>query len=245
MTYWSAVGALGCLLGVVGCSAQEKETMSLSQPTNSYIEMDAARRTNFIDALKTVHMGDDYEEITKSLGKPDQDEILRRKEGGPSGAFIARSLIYYVSQSKGQRVVLWLDSHDRLWRVFSEANGIPSRSSNLKDLEQTNSYLRIGYFEVDSAKAAKFRSALQEIKVGDDYQKIIVALGKPDYDRALATTDGKFVARSLMYCFKRWDKDLITEGKDESVDLQLDASDHLVRIVSNVDGIPSRPAETH
>jgi len=101
------------------------------------------------------------------------------------------------------------------------------------------------YFEMDAAKQAAFRSAFQEIKMGDDYQKIIAALGKPDYDRALATKDGKFVARSLLYYSKRWQKDLVSEGKDQFVDLQLDANNHLVRIVSNVEGIPSRPADTH
>jgi len=101
------------------------------------------------------------------------------------------------------------------------------------------------YFEMDAAKQAKFRSALQEIKVGDGYQKIVAALGKPDYDRALATKEGKFVARSLLYYSKRWQKDLVSEGKDQSVDLQLDANDHLVRIVSTVEGIPSRPTDAH
>ena len=96
------------------------------------------------------------------------------------------------------------------------------------------------YFEMDVARQTAFRGALQDVKIGDTYQKIIAAVGKPDYDRALATKDGKFVARSLSYYFKKWEKDLVTEGKDQLVDLQLDASDHLVRVLSNVDGIPNR-----
>jgi len=240
----NVIGTLCCILGVVGCSAKEKEAISTSQPKNRYIEMDAASRTNFTRALEVMHMGDDYDKITNALGKPDQDEVLQRKEGGPLGAFIARSLIYYVNQSNGQRVVLWLDHQDRLRQVFAEASGIPSRSSNIKDLEQTNPYLRIDFFEMDAAKQARFRRSLQEIKVGDGYEKIVTALGNPDHDRALASKDGKQDARSLLYYFKRWQKDLVAEGKDQFVDLQLDANNQLVGIVSNAEGIPSRPTET-
>lgn len=100
-------------------------------------------------------------------------------------------------------------------------------------------------FEMEPGRLAKIRDALQEIKVGDDYQKIIAALGKPDYDRNLVTKDGRFVARSLLYYTKRWQKDLVTEGKDQRVDLHFDAKDHLMRIASSVEGIPSRPADTH
>jgi hypothetical protein len=99
------------------------------------------------------------------------------------------------------------------------------------------------YFEMDAAKQAKLQAALQELKIGDDYQKIVIVLGKPDYDQALATKDGKFVARPLTYYVKRWRKDLVTEGKDRAVDLQLDANARLIRIASNVDGIPSREAD--
>lgn len=101
--------------------------------------------------------------------------------------------------------------------------------------EQTNYY-----FEMDAASQAKFRSALQEIKIGDSYQKIVAALGKPDYDQTLTTKDGKFVTRVLKYYFKRWEKDLVNEERDRRVRLELDASDHLAQIVSNVDGISSR-----
>src|SRR6267143_839936 len=103
----------------------------------------------------------------------------------------------------------------RFWKVIGIVYclfevGCKAEDKQAMSLPQQTSY----YFEMDAAKQAEFRGALQDIKVGDDYQKIIAALGKPDYDRALATKEGKFVARSLLYYFKRWAKDLVSEGKD-------------------------------
>lgn len=115
---------------------------------------------------------------------------------------------------------------------------------NGKDTGSTGLPLQTNYyFEMDAAKQAKFRTILQKMKIGDDYHTIVVALGKPDYNRALVTKDGKFIARSLMYYLKKWNKDLVTEGKDQYVELQLDTNNHLMRILSNVEGIPNRPAE--
>lgn len=94
---------------------------------------------------------------------------------------------------------------------------------------------------MDAAKQAKFRDEFQEVRLGDYYMRIVAALGKPDYDRVLGTKDGKFVARSLMYYFKKWNRDSVTEGKDQYVDVQLDANNRVMRVLSNVEGIPSLP----
>jgi len=68
----------------------------------------------------------------------------------------------------------------------------------------------------------------------------MVALGKPDYDHSLTTKDGEFIVRVLTYYFKRWEKGMVNENKDKRVLFEFDANDKLDRIVSNVDGIPSR-----
>ncbi|HVM63016.1 MAG TPA: hypothetical protein VMV72_19310 [Verrucomicrobiae bacterium] len=99
------------------------------------------------------------------------------------------------------------------------------------------------YFEMDAARQAKLRAAVQGLTIGDDDQKIVAALGKPDYDQKLVKKDGQFVVRVLKYYVKRWEKDLVNENKDRRVRLELDANDHLIRIESNVDGIPSVNAE--
>jgi len=96
------------------------------------------------------------------------------------------------------------------------------------------------YFEMDAARQVQIRSALQHIKIGEKQQRIMVALGKPDYDHSLTTKDGEFIVRVLTYYFKRWEKGMVNENKDKRVLFEFDANDKLDRIVSNVDGIPSR-----
>lgn len=114
--------------------------------------------------------------------------------------------------------------------------GCESRNENkMKPQERTTYYL-----ELDAAKQAKLRVALDDIKMGDNYQGVIAALGKPDYERNLATKDGRFVAKSAIYYIKKWEKELVSEGKDERVDLWFDANDRLWRVYSNVPGIPNR-----
>ena len=97
------------------------------------------------------------------------------------------------------------------------------------------------YFEMDAAKQAKFRDAFQQVRLGDYYDRVFDALGKPDYDGVMGTKDGRFIARSLLYYIKRWNKDSVTEGKDQYVDVLLDVNNHVTRIISNVEGIPSAP----
>jgi hypothetical protein len=130
----------------------------------------------------------------------------------------------------------------KLWNIIGMlcclvgAVGCDAKGRQIMSVSQQTNY----YFQMDAAKQAKLKSALQQIKIGDDYQKIVAALGKPDYDQTLTTKDGRFVARVLKYYVKRWEKDLVNEQKDQRVRLELDVNDHLERVVSNVDGIPNR-----
>jgi hypothetical protein len=96
------------------------------------------------------------------------------------------------------------------------------------------------YFQMDAATLARFQTAIGGVTVGETRERVVAALGRPDHDQDLTTKDGRFVARVLTYYAGLWEKDLVSEGKDRLVRLEFDAKGRLDRIVSNVDGIPSR-----
>ena len=66
-------------------------------------------------------------------------------------------------------------------------------------------------------------------------------LGTPDYDQTGMTKKPprKFIVRTLRYYFKQQDINL-ARNNDKCVDIALDKDNRVIRIRSNVDGIPSR-----
>ena len=99
------------------------------------------------------------------------------------------------------------------------------------------------YFQMTQEQQAAFVRKAHEIKLGDTRVSVETLLGAPDLDivDVKKKTPTRPTGRSVRYYVIWYEKVSVNEIEDRRVTFRFDATDHLVRIESNVPGIQSRP----
>lgn len=83
-------------------------------------------------------------------------------------------------------------------------------------------------FQLDAAAKRKLVEKAAALKVGDSFQMVTNALGKPTHDQTGRTKEtGRFISRSLSYYAVMWERGLVNELHDELVDVTLDEKDRV------------------
>ena len=87
-------------------------------------------------------------------------------------------------------------------------------------------------FALSPTAKRKLVQDASKLRVGDSYEAVIAALGKPTYDRAMMRKENAtVVGRSLLYYAVRWDARLSNALHDQLVSVWLDTH-NIVRDVS-------------
>ena len=86
-------------------------------------------------------------------------------------------------------------------------------------------------FQLDAAAKRKLVEKAMALNVGDSFQTVTNALGKPTHDQTGRTKEtGRFISRSLKYYAVNWERGLVNELHDELVDVTLDEKDHVLSV---------------
>lgn len=83
-------------------------------------------------------------------------------------------------------------------------------------------------FRLDASAKRKLVEKAMALKVGDSFQTVTNALGKPTYDQIGRTKEsGRFISRSLTYYAVIWGRSPVNELLDELVAVTLDEQDRV------------------
>ena len=83
-------------------------------------------------------------------------------------------------------------------------------------------------FQLDASAKRKLVEKAIALNLGDSFQTVTNALGKPTYDHTGRTKEsGRFVSRTLSYYAVIWERGLVNELHDELVDVTLDEKDRI------------------
>jgi hypothetical protein len=102
------------------------------------------------------------------------------------------------------------------------------------------------WYEMTPSEQQRFLKKLRTVRLGESAENVLVTLGNPRFDEKAYTKEPpfRFIARTMKYYIKQWEKDLVNECKDQSVYLRFDEADRLTDIASTVPGAPGRKAAT-
>ncbi len=115
---------------------------------------------------------------------------------------------------------------------------IPSTTRGASPMQQQSQ----PYIQLSQADLRTFVANVNKIKIGDTRQAVRELLGKPWSDHlARQKMTDKPIGRFVTYYVVKQDKSLVNEHLDKMVLFRFDGSDRLIKIVSKVPGISSRP----
>lgn len=98
------------------------------------------------------------------------------------------------------------------------------------------------YFQLDEQELRKLKEGMRQIQLGDNRKHIEALLGKPSSDFLERTKEtNKPIGHFVTYYVTQQEQGMVKEGLDRLILLRFDTSDSLVKVISNVEGIESRP----
>lgn len=93
------------------------------------------------------------------------------------------------------------------------------------------------YYVMDKNKQLIFLNNIKKLRKGDFVLDVKSILGEPDLDQDVANKKkGTLKYRVLEYYIKKFEKNVVNEKYDRSVNLIFDLDNRLVIIISNVEG---------
>jgi hypothetical protein len=98
------------------------------------------------------------------------------------------------------------------------------------------------YFQLNDQQLHSLIENAQKVQLGDSRQRVENLLGKPSSDDlVMPKKTNKPIGRFVTYYVLKQDKDLVNERLDKLVMFRFDTNDRLMKIISQVPGIQSRP----
>lgn len=121
----------GCMMNENAQESGRLEVPSVLSPP--YFEMSVAETESFREGVGRIQIGDTSETVIRVLGRPTYDQTVAGKE--PSASIRGRSLKYYVrryerglvNEKQDRLVSIFVDLSNRVVRITSNCDGIPSR----------------------------------------------------------------------------------------------------------------------
>lgn len=121
--------------------------------------------------------------------------------------------------------------------------GSPSIEAHNTDKGEKVMQSKAGYYyEMGAQEIAQLKANMVKVQLGDSREKVRQLLGTPTDEKKLAKKDinDSWFEWKMEYYVKIWEKGLVNEKYDKSVNLFFNKNDQLIEVVSNVDGIDNK-----